>query len=91
MFQCSVLICFWRVRHAWHKNLIKKCSELETCAVIAKRLGQAVERICKGDGTADLFEEFMENFVDAADFLDYFKAIWNPRLGEFYYSVKQSL
>lgn len=42
-----------------------------------------MQRICKGDGTADLFEEFMEEFVDAADFLDYFKAIWYPRLGEF--------
>ncbi|KAF3645870.1 Zinc ion binding protein isoform 2 [Capsicum annuum] len=81
VFQCSVLICFWRVRRAWHKSLIKKCSELETCAAIAKRLGQAVHRICKGDGTADLFEEFMEDFVDVADFLDYFKAIWYPRLG----------
>ncbi|CAN4127651.1 unnamed protein product [Withania somnifera] len=81
VFQCSVLICFWRVRHAWHKNLINKCSELDTCAVIAKRLGQAVHRICKGDGTTELFEQFMEECVDAADFLDYFKAIWYPRLG----------
>ncbi|KAJ6675607.1 ZINC ION BINDING PROTEIN [Salix viminalis] len=24
VFQCSVLISFWRVRHAWHKNLIKR-------------------------------------------------------------------
>ncbi|KAK4338211.1 hypothetical protein RND71_042698 [Anisodus tanguticus] len=81
VFQCSVLICFWRVRHAWHKNLIKNCSELETCAAIAKKLGQAVHHICKGDGTADLFEECMEDFVDAAYFLDYFKATWYPRLG----------
>ncbi|XP_016434839.2 uncharacterized protein LOC107761170 [Nicotiana tabacum] len=81
VFQCSVLICFWRVRHAWHKNLIKKCSEMETCAAIAKRLGQAVHHICRGDGIAVLFEEFMEDFVDAADFLDYFKATWYPRLG----------
>lgn len=81
VFQCSVLICFWRVRHAWHKNLIKKCSEMETCAAIAKWLGQAVHHICKGDGTAVLFEEFMEDFVDAADFMDYFKATWYPRLG----------
>ncbi|KAJ8526736.1 hypothetical protein K7X08_029213 [Anisodus acutangulus] len=81
VFRCSVLICFWRVRHACHKNLIKNCSELETCAAIAKRLGQAVHHICKGDGTADLFEEFMEDFVDAADFLDYFKATWYLRLG----------
>ncbi|KAL3845025.1 hypothetical protein ACJIZ3_002428 [Penstemon smallii] len=51
VFQCSVLICFWRVRHAWHKNLMKKCSEIETCSELAKRLGQAIS-----------FEEFMDYF-----------------------------
>ncbi|KAK6159396.1 hypothetical protein DH2020_006710 [Rehmannia glutinosa] len=81
VFQCSVLICFWRVRHAWHKNLMKRCSNMEMRAEIAKQLGEAVKVICKGPGTADAFEDFMENSVDAAEFVDYFKAIWYPRIG----------
>ncbi|KAL2455781.1 zinc ion binding [Abeliophyllum distichum] len=81
VFECSVLICFWRVRHAWHKNLLKRCSEMEVRAEIAKRLGQSVNKICKGPGTADMFKDFMEDFAGSADFMDYFKAIWYPRLG----------
>ncbi|KAL2254689.1 UNVERIFIED_CONTAM: hypothetical protein Sindi_0263600 [Sesamum indicum] len=81
VFQCSVLICFWHVRHAWHKNLMKRCSEMEMRAEIAKQLGEAVNKICKGPGTANAFEDFMQNFVDAAEFMDYFKAIWYPRIG----------
>ncbi|KAI8028329.1 hypothetical protein LOK49_LG02G00805 [Camellia lanceoleosa] len=81
VFQCSVLISFWRVRHAWHKNLIKRCSEIEMRAEISRRLGQAVYSICRGHGTMDLFDNFMEDFIDGADFMDYFKAIWYPRIG----------
>ncbi|KAM7494709.1 hypothetical protein LguiB_029318 [Lonicera macranthoides] len=81
VFLCSVLICFWRVRHAWHKNLIKRCPESETRAQISRRLGQSVYNICSGSGTLDLFDDFMEDFVDASDFIDYFKAVWYPRIG----------
>ncbi|KAF8412439.1 hypothetical protein HHK36_000403 [Tetracentron sinense] len=81
VFQCSILICFWRVRHAWHKNLVQKCSETEMRVEISRRLEQAVYSICKGIGNADVFEDFMEDFVDCSDFLDYFKAIWYPRIG----------
>ncbi|KAL3826168.1 hypothetical protein ACJIZ3_022197 [Penstemon smallii] len=88
VFQCSVLICFWRVRHAWHKNLMKKCSEIETCSELAKRLGQAVNRTCKGSGTANAFEDFMEDFVDAAEFMDYFKATWYPSLDTWVNALK---
>ncbi|XP_073308066.1 uncharacterized protein [Primulina huaijiensis] len=81
VFQCSILICFWHVRHAWHKNLVKRCLQMEMRAEIAKELGQAVNKISKGTGTANVFEAFMEDFVDAAEFMDYFKALWYPRLG----------
>lgn len=86
VFQCSVLICFWRVRHAWHKNLIKRCPESETRAQISRRLGQSVYNICSGSGTLDLFDDFMEDFVDASDFIDYFKAVWYPRIGKTLFS-----
>ncbi|XP_010269623.1 PREDICTED: uncharacterized protein LOC104606193 [Nelumbo nucifera] len=81
VFQCSVLICFWRVRHAWHKNLVKKCLDIQMRAEISRRLGEAVYAICKGNGNVDLFEDFMGDFLDCLDFLDYFRAIWFPRIG----------
>ncbi|KAL6200792.1 hypothetical protein ACLB2K_030573 [Fragaria x ananassa] len=82
VFHCSVLISFWRVRHAWHKNLVSKCSEEEMRATIARRLHQAVDIICQQRGTDGLFVDFMEDFVDASDFVDYFKATWYPRIGK---------
>lgn len=51
------------------------------CVQILRRLGQAVNDICRGHGSVDLFEVFMEDFVDGSDFVDYFKAIWYPRIG----------
>lgn len=81
VFRCSISICFWRVRHAWHKNLVAKCSETETRADIMRRLGQAINGICKENADLNSFEDFMEDFIDCTDFLDYFKAIWFPRMG----------
>ncbi|CAH9127603.1 unnamed protein product [Cuscuta epithymum] len=81
VFQCAVLICFWRVRHAWHKHLMKKCSEIGLRTEIAKRLGEMIHCICKGLQTGNMFEDFMQSFACAAEFVDYFKATWYPRLG----------
>ncbi|XP_050234308.1 uncharacterized protein LOC126682614 [Mercurialis annua] len=81
VFQCSVLISFWRVRHAWHKNLVKRCTETEMRVQMSRRLGDMVDDICRGHGTVDLFDDFIEDFVDGSDFMDYFKAVWRPRLG----------
>lgn len=88
VFQCSVLISFWRVRHAWHKNLIKRCMETEMCVQISRRLGQTVDDICKGQGTVRLFEVLMEDFVDGSSFMDYFKATWYPRIGSWTTALK---
>ena len=77
-----MLISVWRVRHAWHKNLMKKCKGNEIRAEISRRLEQIVASICRGQGTMGLFEDFMEDFVDEADFMDYFKATWYPRIGQ---------
>ncbi|KAL3502187.1 hypothetical protein ACH5RR_036636 [Cinchona calisaya] len=81
VFQSSVLVCFWRVRHAWHKNLMKRCSAVEMRADIAKKLGQTVTNFCRGPGNANMFEDIMEDFRDAAEFADYFKSVWLPRIG----------
>lgn len=50
-------------------------------AAISRRLHQAVDNICREQGTDGLFVDFMEDFVDASDFVDYFKATWYPRIG----------
>ncbi|CAN6220862.1 unnamed protein product [Urochloa humidicola] len=48
---------------------------------MAKFLGDAISSICRGSGDVKLFEAFLQDFVDCARFLDYFKALWFPRLG----------
>ncbi|PSS35936.1 GPI-anchored adhesin-like protein precursor [Actinidia chinensis var. chinensis] len=88
VFQCSVLISYWRVRHAWHKNLMKTCSKFEMRVEISRQLGQAVNSICRGHGAVDLFEDFMEDFIDGSGFVDYFKAIWYPRIGSWTTALK---
>lgn len=62
---------------------------MEVRATIAKRLGETIHSICKGSEPANMFEDLMEDFVDAAEFVDYFKATWYPRLGYPYYSRLQ--
>lgn len=88
VFKCSVLISFWRIRHAWHKNLMEKCSQTEMRVEMSRRLGEAVSNISRGNGDMDLFETFMEDYVDCSDFLDYFKAIWFPRIGAWTTALK---
>ncbi|KAB2612008.1 hypothetical protein D8674_020040 [Pyrus ussuriensis x Pyrus communis] len=80
VFQCSVMISFWRVHHAWHKNLVKKCVDNEMRATTSRRLHQAVDNICQQRGSKRLFEDFIEDFFDESDFVDYFKATWYPRI-----------
>ncbi|KAJ3669383.1 hypothetical protein LUZ60_011333 [Juncus effusus] len=91
IFQCSVLISFWRVRHAWHKNIIKKCSKIETRAEIMKRLGEIIYEICSGSSNSSdisLFEAFIQEFSHCAEFSEYFKATWYPRLALWIQALK---
>uniref|UniRef100_A0A7N0UNK0 SWIM-type domain-containing protein n=1 Tax=Kalanchoe fedtschenkoi TaxID=63787 RepID=A0A7N0UNK0_KALFE len=81
VFQCTVLVSFWRVRHAWHRNMVKKCLDIRTRAQVSERLGKAVHSLCCGQGSMDLFQSVMDDFHHASDFMDYFKATWYPRLG----------
>lgn len=81
VFECPVLLSLWRVRHAWHKNLIKRCAVNEMRIQMSKRLGEAVSEICMGERTVSLFDAFMEHFLDNSEFMEYFKAIWYPRIG----------
>ncbi|KAI5022467.1 hypothetical protein ZWY2020_059197 [Hordeum vulgare] len=81
VFLCPVLISLWRVRHAWHKKLMNKCSDFERRSMMSKRLGEAISSICRGNGDIELFQAFLEDFIDCSGFVDYFKALWFPRLG----------
>lgn len=80
VFQCTVMISFWRIRHLWHKNIVK-CLETDMQIKISRRLGWIVDNICRHQGSMSLFEEFMEDFIDESKFMDYFKATWHPRIG----------
>lgn len=81
VFECPVLISMWRVRHAWHKALMKRCSQNEMRIQMSKQLEQIVSKICTGQGNATLFDEFMEDFVSNSEFVEYLKAVWYPRIG----------
>ncbi|KAM1061224.1 hypothetical protein FF1_025736 [Malus domestica] len=48
---------------------------------MSRRLHQAVDNISQQRGTKRLFEDFIEDFLDESDFMDYFKATWHPRIG----------
>lgn len=81
IFQCSVLLSFWRVRHAWHKNILKKCVENEKRAEILRQLEKTVDGVCRGDENVDSFELMIKDQADDPEFVDYFKATWCSRLG----------
>ncbi|XP_061340950.1 uncharacterized protein LOC133287371 isoform X2 [Gastrolobium bilobum] len=87
VFQCSVLLSFWRVRHLWHKNIVKSL-ETGMQIKISRQLGWIVDNICRGQGTMSLFEDFMEDFIDESNFMDYFKATWHPRIGTWTNALK---
>ncbi|ESW18121.1 hypothetical protein PHAVU_006G014600 [Phaseolus vulgaris] len=80
VFQCTVMISFWRIRHLWHKNIVK-CLKSDMQIKISRRLGWIVDNICRLQGNMSLFEEFMEEFIDESKFMDYFKSTWHPRIG----------
>ncbi|KAL9228833.1 hypothetical protein vseg_004371 [Gypsophila vaccaria] len=81
VFNCSVMMSPWRIRHAWHKNLMKRCSQKDTRLQISKRLGQILSDVCSGRGNLTLLDEFMKDFAENAEFVDYLKAVWYPRIG----------
>eukprot|EP01018_Ginkgo_biloba_P000559 Gb_27435 [translate_table: standard] len=80
-------MCFsvlWRVCCAWHRNIIKKCANVEMQWEMFKWLGHIMYNTWSGDVEAhrvvDAMEEFREDFVDHCAFLEYFKARWLPKI-----------
>ncbi|RYR73495.1 hypothetical protein HN51_022239 [Arachis hypogaea] len=87
VFQWSVLIGFWRVRHLWHKNIVRSL-EIDMQVKISKQLEWIMDNICRLQGTMSLFEDFIEDFIDESNFMDYFKATWYPRMGAWINALK---
>lgn len=61
--------------------MVKKCAEIATRVQMSKRLEQVMDEIFRQRGTICLLDDFMQDFVDCLDFMDYFKAVWYPRIG----------
>ncbi|ERN03925.1 hypothetical protein AMTR_s00078p00196690 [Amborella trichopoda] len=80
IFQCRILLCLWRVRRVWIRNLLKKCCNFDVQREMFKHLGRILYCSRSGPNATDVVEEFMQVFVDQTAFLEYFKAFWLPRI-----------
>eukprot|EP01018_Ginkgo_biloba_P021358 Gb_34654 [translate_table: standard] len=80
VFQCPILLCLWRIRRAWLKNITKKCSNIEVRREMFKRLGHIMYSTWSGADSVDAMSEFMQDFVDQSAFLKYFKSRWVPKI-----------
>lgn len=88
IFCCPVLFCLWRVRRSWHRNVIKKCSNIEVQREIFKRLGKIMYSIWNRTDFMDALGEFLQDFVDQTAFVQYFKACWVPKLEMWLATIK---
>lgn len=70
VFQCPTLLCLWRVRRAWLKNITKKCSNVEVRREMFKRLGHIMYSPWTGIDSVDAISEFVQDFVDQSVFLN---------------------
>lgn len=80
VFQCPILLCLWRVRRAWLKNITKTCSNMEVRREMFKRLGHIMYSTWTGVDSVDAVAEFIQDFVDQSAFLKYFKSRWVPKI-----------
>lgn len=76
-----MLFSLWRVRRSWLRNIIKKSSNVEVQREMFKRLGKIVYSIWSGVDSLVALEEFTQDFVDQTSFIEYFKALWMPKIG----------
>ncbi|QHN97458.1 hypothetical protein HN51_045221 [Arachis hypogaea] len=80
IFCCPVLFSLWRIRRSWLRNIVKKCCNIEVQREIFKRLGAIVYSIWGGVNTSLALEQFLQDFVDQTDFMEYFRASWLPKI-----------
>lgn len=80
IFQCRILLCLWRIRRAWMRNITKRCCNFDVQREMFKRLGSILYTTRNGPTAMDAVEEFMQVFVDQNAFLEYFKIQWLPKI-----------
>eukprot|EP01018_Ginkgo_biloba_P040190 Gb_37568 [translate_table: standard] len=90
LFQCRILLCLWRIRRAWLRNIIKRCCNIDVQREMFKRLGCILYTTRNGPNAMDAVEEFMQVFVDQNAFLEYFKTRWLPKI-EIWVSAMRTL
>ncbi|XP_057515896.1 uncharacterized protein LOC130797335 [Amaranthus tricolor] len=90
VFCCPVLFTFWRVRRAWLKNIVKKCSDMEVQREIFKRLGDVISNVWNRLDSAAAIEKFMQDFIAQTAFMQYFKVFWLPKI-EMWLSILRSV
>ncbi|CAH9083153.1 unnamed protein product [Cuscuta epithymum] len=77
---CPLIFSLWRVRRSWLRNICKKCGNIVVQREILKRLGDMVYGIWGGRNPAVALEELTQDFVDQADFMQYFTSTWVPKI-----------
>ncbi|KAI6680081.1 hypothetical protein NL676_033962 [Syzygium grande] len=82
-FQCQVLLCLWRVRRAWIRNLLKQRCDSGVQREMFRLLGSIL--YCTG---INAVEEFMQVYVDQCAFMEYFRERWLPHIDALINSVK---
>ncbi|XP_074269347.1 uncharacterized protein LOC141592534 isoform X1 [Silene latifolia] len=90
VLSCPVLFSLWRVRRAWLKNIVKKCTEMEVRREMFKRLGDIISSIWNGVDSVAAIETFMQDFSDQTSFMQYFKDYWFPKI-EMWLSIMRSI
>ncbi|KAG1338904.1 L-ascorbate peroxidase 1, cytosolic [Cocos nucifera] len=80
VFCCPVLFSLWRIRRSWHKNVVKKCSNIEVQQELFKRVGKIMDGVWSKADYMDALEELFQDFVDQTTFMQYFKACWVPKI-----------
>ncbi|RHN55204.1 putative Zinc finger, SWIM-type [Medicago truncatula] len=80
IFGCPVLFSLWRMRRSWLRNIVRKCNNIEIEREMFKRLGTIVYNIWGGTSTSVALEQFMLDFVDQTDFMEYFRVSWVPKI-----------
>ncbi|GAB2300509.1 hypothetical protein Dimus_034552 [Dionaea muscipula] len=90
IFGCPILFSLWRVRRSWLKNVVRKCANAEVQREIFKRLGKLVYSIWDEADSRVMAEEFMQDFVDQTEFMQYFKDCWLPKI-EMWLTTMRSL
>ena len=81
IFGCPVLFSLWRIRRSWLRNIVRKCNNIEVEREMFKRLGTIVYNIWGGTSTSVALEQFMLDFIDQTDFMEYFRVSWVPKIG----------